>query len=63
MKYRGHLDKISDNMLTGAINAWSGETGTTTNIFTHEKSLPVPQVARDYKKRGKRWVIVGDENY
>jgi len=63
LKYRGHLDKISDNMLTGAINAWSGETGTTTNIFTHEKSLPVPQVARDYKKRGKRWVIVGDENY
>ena len=63
LKYRGHLDKISDNMLTGAINAWSGETGTTTNIYTHEKSLPVPQVARDYKKRGKKWVIVGDENY
>ncbi|HEY9723971.1 MAG TPA: aconitate hydratase [Oscillatoriaceae cyanobacterium] len=63
LKYRGHLDKISDNMLTGAINAWSGGRGTTTNIFTHEKDLPVPQVARDYKARGKRWVIVGDENY
>ncbi len=63
LRYRGHLDKISDNMLTGAINAWSGEAGTTTNIYTHEKSVPVPQVARDYKARGKRWVIIGDENY
>lgn len=63
LKYRGHLDKISDNMLTGAVNAWSGEIGMTTNIYTHEKNLPIPQVARDYKKRGKRWVIVGDENY
>jgi aconitate hydratase len=63
LKYRGHLDKISDNMLTGAINAWSGGTGTTTNIFTHEENVPVPAVARDYKARGKRWVIVGDENY
>ncbi len=63
LKYRGHLDKISNNMLTGAVNAWSGEIGTTTNIYTHEKSVPVPEVARDYKKRGKRWVIVGDENY
>ncbi len=63
LKFRGHLDKISDNMLTGAVNAWTGETGTTTNIYTHEKYIAVPQVARDYKKRGKRWVIVGDENY
>lgn len=63
LRYRGHLDKISDNMLTGAINAWTGETGTTTNAYTGEKSLPVPQVARDYKARGKRWVIIGDENY
>jgi aconitate hydratase len=63
LRYRGHLDKISDNMLIGAVNAWSGHTGTTTNIFTGEKDVPVPQVARDYKQRGKRWVIVGDENY
>jgi len=63
LRYRGHLDKISDNMLTGAINAWGDDPGTTSNIFTHEKNIPVPQVARDYKKRGKRWVIIGDENY
>ncbi len=63
LRYRGHLDHISDNLLTGAVNAWSGETGKTTNIFTGEKDLDVPKVARDYKERGKRWVIVGDENY
>lgn len=63
LKYRGHLDKISDNMLTGAINAWTGERGTTTNTFTGEKNQAVPAVARDYKARHKRWVVVGDENY
>lgn len=63
LRYRGHLDKISDNMLTGAINAYTGEAGLTKNIYTGEEHLSVPQVARDYKKRGKRWVIVGDENY
>lgn len=63
LKYRGHLDKISDNMLTGAINAWTGERGTTTNTFTGEKNQSVPAVARDYKARHKRWVVVGDENY
>ena len=63
LRYRGHLDRISDNMLTGAINGWSGEAGTTTNAFTHEKNVSIPAVARNYKARGKRWVIVGDENY
>ncbi|MBO9539276.1 aconitate hydratase [bacterium] len=63
LRYRGHLDRISDNMLTGAINAWSGERGKTVNVFTDEGGLDVPAVARDYKARGKRWVIVGDENY
>lgn len=62
LRFRGHLDKISDNMLTGAINAYTGEAGMTTNIYTGEKGS-VPSVARDYKARNKRWVIVGDENY
>ena len=62
LRFRGHLDKISDNMLTGAINAYTGEAGITTNIYTNEKAS-VPTVARDYKTRNKRWVIVGDENY
>ncbi|MEB3224153.1 MAG: aconitate hydratase [Candidatus Sericytochromatia bacterium] len=63
LKYRGHLDRISDNMLTGAINAWSGGRGTTNNQLTGEGDLDVPQVARAYKAAGRRWVIVGDENY
>ncbi len=63
LKYRGHLDNISNNLLTGGINAWTGETGKTINVYTSEKGLDIPTVARDYKVRGKRWVIVGDENY
>lgn len=62
LKYRGHLDNISNNMLTGAINAFTGETGKTENILTHE-SGEIPKVARDYKAKGLRWVVVGDENY
>ncbi len=63
LRFRGHLDKISDNMLTGAINAWTGERGRTHNVFTGEEDMDVPAVARDYKARGIPWVIVGDENY
>ena len=43
LRFRGHLDKISDNMLTGAINAWGGDPGTTTNVYTGEKNEAVPQ--------------------
>ena len=63
LKYRGHLDNISNNLLIGGVNAWTGETGKTSNVYTGEKGLDVPVVARNYKERGKRWVIVGDENY
>ncbi len=63
LRYRGHLDRISDNLLMGAINAWTGERGTTSNAFTGEKGLDISDVARAYKACGKRWVIVGDENY
>lgn len=62
LKYRGHLDNISNNLLIGATNAFSGEIGKTKNIFTGETAA-VPQVARDYKARGVSWIVVGDENY
>ncbi len=62
LKFRGHLDNISDNMFTGAINAYSGQAGTTKNINTSE-TQSIPAVARDYKSHGLRWVVVGDENY
>ena len=62
LKFRGHIDNISDNMFLGAINAFNGEAGKVKNQITGE-SATVPATARDYKKRGLRWVVVGDENY
>jgi aconitate hydratase len=63
LKFRGHLDNISDNMFTGAINAFTGEAGKAMNLLTGEKGLGTPAVARQYKAKGQRWVVVGDENY
>ena len=62
LKYRGHLDNISNNMLIGAISADSGEANKIKNILTGEYDA-VPAVARDYKKNGIKWVVVGDWNY
>ncbi len=62
LKYRGHLDNISNNMLIGAVNAFTEETNSVKNLETGEYG-EVPAVARDYKARGLRWVVVGDENY
>jgi len=63
LRFRGHLDNISNNMFTGAINAWGGPAGTTRNPLNGERELPVPAVARDLKAAGKHWIVVGDENY
>jgi aconitate hydratase len=63
LRFRGHLDKISDNMFTGAIRAATGERGTTRHPLTGEQSQPTPAVARALKAAGRRWVVVGDENY
>ncbi len=62
LRFRGHLDNISNNMLIGGVNAFSGETNSVKNQLTGE-SGEVPAVARAYKAAGKRWVVVGDENY
>ncbi len=62
LRYRGHLDNISNNMFLGAINAFTGNAGEVKNQFTGEYKK-VAEVARDYKKRGIGWVVVGDENY
>jgi aconitate hydratase len=63
LKYRGHLDRFSDNLLSGAVNAWTGETGTGTNQRTSETSRPLSAIARDYRAHGMRWVVIGDANY
>ncbi|KAG2176458.1 hypothetical protein INT43_005698 [Umbelopsis isabellina] len=62
LKYRGHLDNISNNMLIGAVNAENNEVNSVKNAFTGAYDA-VPATARDYKARGVRWVVVGDENY
>ena len=62
LKYRGHLDKISDNLLSGAVNDFTGESGRGLNLLNH-KIASFAEVARDYKSNKKSWIIVGDENY
>ncbi|MFN8391877.1 MAG: aconitate hydratase [Bdellovibrionota bacterium] len=62
LKYRGHLDRISDNMFTGAINAFNKETGKGMNVFTGQIDS-FQKVAREYKSRGVSWIAIGDENY
>jgi aconitate hydratase len=62
LKFRGHLDNISNNMFVGAVNAYSGEAGIGKNILTGEKK-EYSAVAREYKKAGLGWIVVGDENY
>ncbi|MCL4548191.1 MAG: aconitate hydratase [Bacteroidetes bacterium] len=62
LRFRGHLDNISKNMFLGAINAFTGKAGEAKNLFTGEYKQ-VHEVARDYKKDGLGWIVVGDENY
>jgi aconitate hydratase len=63
LKYRGHLDRISDNMFTGANNAFGDKPGTGFNVYTGNENQPLPQLAREYKARGQGWVVIGDTNY
>ncbi len=63
LKYRGHLDKISDNMFLGATNAFSSEPGKGTDVLTGEANLTIAEIARRYKGKGIGSVVVGDENY
>ena len=62
LTYRGHLDKISDNLLLGSVNAFNGEVGNGKNLLS-SKIESLPQIARQYKEKGLRWVIIGDTNY
>jgi aconitate hydratase len=63
LKFRGHLDNISDNMFLGAKNAFDGETGKGLNQLTGTRGESFAAIARAYKKASKRWVVVGDANY
>jgi len=64
LKYRGHLDNISNNMLIGATNAFNGEANSVKDELTQGTPYSaVPQVARNYKGQGIGSVVIGDENY
>ena len=63
LRYRGHLDKFSDNMFMGATNAYTGDAGTGKNILTGEEGRAISATARNYQSQGVKWVVVGDDNY
>ena len=62
LRFRGHLDRISDNMFTGAENVFTKQTGTAKDLLDGTVK-PIPQAARRYKAQGLGWAVVGDENY
>src|SRR5262249_44526480 len=63
LRFRGHLDKISDNMFLGALNAFTGETGKGVNPLTGAAGQPIAKIARELKAQSQPWMVVGDENY
>ncbi|HTE11898.1 MAG TPA: hypothetical protein VK645_13030, partial [Chitinophagaceae bacterium] len=62
LKFRGHLDNISNNMLIGAVNFFNEQTDKVKNQLTGEYG-PVPATQRAYKAAGIGTIVVGDENY
>ena len=62
LRFRGHLDNISNNMLIGAVNAFNKDTNKVKNQITGEYG-PVPDTARAYKMAGIPTIVVGDHNY
>ncbi|MBS1990726.1 MAG: aconitate hydratase [Cyanobacteria bacterium SZAS LIN-3] len=62
LRFRGHLDRISDNMFIGAINAFTSEPGVGLDVISGT-TASYPQVARHYKAEKMGWVVIGDQNY
>lgn len=62
LRFRGHLDNISDNMLIGAVNAFNEKTNAVLDQETNEY-IPVPKLARKFKAEGLGSVVVAEENY
>lgn len=63
LRYRGHLDKFSDNMFMGAANAFTGEAGKGKNVLTGETGQAISKIARHYRSQGVKWIAIGDHNY
>ena len=62
LSLRGHLDNLSDNMLLGAVNAFNDQVGQGKNVL-NDKLESFSSIARQYKEKQMRWVIIGDNNY
>ena len=62
LSLRGHLDNLSDNMLLGAVNAFNDEVGQGKNILNNQLES-FSKIARQYKEKQMRWIIIGDNNY
>ena len=62
LSLRGHLDNLSDNMLLGAVNAFNDQVGQGKNVLNNNQES-FSQIARQYKEKQMRWVIVADNNY
>ena len=62
LSLRGHLDNLSDNMLLGAVNAFNDEVGQGKNIL-NDQLESFSKIARQYKEKQMRWIIIGDNNY
>lgn len=62
LSFRGHLDRLSDNLLLGAVNAFTGDVGKGKNALTGNAES-FPSIARQYKSKGLKWIIIGDTNY
>jgi aconitate hydratase len=63
LRLRGHLDNLSDNMFLGTVNDFTGKAGIGKNQLSGEIGQPIPGIAREYKARSTRWVVIGDYNY
>ena len=63
LRFRGHLENISDNLFSGAVNAFDGKTGEGLDVLSGEAGQSFARIARHYRAEGLRWVVVGDENY
>ncbi|KAG0224666.1 aconitate hydratase [Actinomortierella wolfii] len=62
LKYKGHLENISNNTLMGALNADNDKINVVTNVFTGEEGA-IHEVGRAYQRLGKPWIVVTDHNY
>ena len=63
LRFRGHLNNLSDNMFLGAVNAFTDDPGTGKNQLSGEEIQSIPQIARAYHAQGIRWAAIGDTNY